>query len=297
MDDAAIHPKTPRTVAVTDALQFEQLVTERSHVVPVLVDFWANWCGPCHMLAPVLEQLARELGDALALVKVETDQHPDLASRFQIRSLPTIVLFKDGRPVEQMLGVQPAAVIKTMLSKYVVTEADKLIIAAETAQSSGNLEQAKQYLYQVLEKDPGNDPARLRLARLLVKDGALDRARDLLQQTAIDTRRTPEYKAVAAALHLASGVLGARSDDDPDVLLSAVERDPDDLVLRYQLARALAQREQYREALDQLLEIIKRDRDFQDGAARTTMLNIFELLGGKGGMVSHYRGLLARILN
>lgn len=297
MDDAIVNNQPRGAIEIEDPAQFDELVIQRSHTLPVLVDFWANWCGPCHMLAPILDKVVAGFSGALSLVKVETDRHQELATRFQIRSLPTVMLFKDGQPVEQLLGVQPEQVLKNLLSRYVVTEIDKLVELAAAERAAGEPGEALKHLHSALEKDPHSDTARLQLAQLLLEQGEAEQAQEVLRGASIDVRGTHEYKSVAAAIELAAGVNKSDAPRDPGALSDAIAEHPDDLALRYQLALVLVQRQDYIPAMDQLLEIIKRDRDYDDGSARAAMLNIFELLGGKGETVSRYRGLLARVLN
>jgi len=281
--------------ALSDPAQFGPLVIDRSHTVPVLVDFWANWCGPCHMLAPVLDKLAQELGDALSLVKVETDQHPELAAQYGVRSLPTVMLFKNGQVVDQFLGAQPESAIRTILSRHIVTETDQIMVEAETELAQGNLQRAQDLFTSVLAKHPSDDKARMQLARVMIDTGQLDTAQNLLQEVDRGVRQDPPYRMATAALELAQ--TSQTADDDPTEMAQIVANDPSDLKARYQLALTMIKSRRFDDALEQLLEIIKRDRQYKEGVAHGLVLKVFETLGGQGETVARYRGLLARALH
>ncbi len=297
MDGTATNPNTAGlAVEIRDSAQFDELVIKASHEKLVMVDFWANWCGPCHMLAPTLDKIAHDMADSLSLVKVETDMHQELASRYQVRSLPTVTLFKNGTVVDYFMGAQPESEIRKVLSAHVTTEADLLVRQGETELDAGNTVKARDLFLAALDKDSGRDELRLKLAGMLVDEQAFDAARDVLKPVSEDVRHSADFKALNATIELAQQT-GTEAPTDLAALMQQITSDPDDLDSRYQLALALLQRQQFEDALQQLLEIVGRDREFDDGAARKTILQVFERLGGSGDLVTKYRRLLAQALH
>ncbi|MDH3637315.1 MAG: thioredoxin [Gammaproteobacteria bacterium] len=276
-----------------DLLSFETQVIAKSREVPVLVDFWASWCGPCQMLTPILHKLVEEYQGGVVLAKVNTDVEGDLAAQLQIRSLPTVMLFHQGRIVDQFMGVQPESAIKAMLEPYVSERSNEAIESAMGRYQSGDRTAAIAALQAAIEENPNDDEARLALAEILIADEGPERVSDLLHDLTAETKRSARYKTLDAKLYFADQAADIPKAENSTTEL---EQHPDDLGIRYRLAIALVQQGDYEQALEHLLEIIRRDRGFEDEIARRTMLRIFDLLGA-GEQVSRYRGLLARALN
>jgi putative thioredoxin len=246
----------------------------------VVVDFWAPWCAPCRALGPVLEKLEREYGGRFRLAKVNLDENPDLAAALGVRSIPDVMAFRDGRPVAHFLGAQPESQVRAFIDSLLPSP-------SELARAKGG----ERNLRQALELDPRNDAARLDLAELLTDEKRLDEAERLLDEVldnaALDARRD----ALRAAARFARG--GGESES---ALRSRLAANPDDLEARYALAERHAAARRYRDAMDELLAIVRKDKNWRDGEARKQLLNLFTLAAEETDLVSEYRRQLATAL-
>ena len=277
----------------TGSGDFEQAVVATSHRVPVLVDFWAEWCAPCRTLKPVLEKLAAEYGGRFVLAKVDSDRNQELAARYGVRGIPNVKAFVDGEMVDEFTGAQSEVQVRAFIERLLPSPAEPLRVAAAEARAQGDRVVACSLLEDALTLDPANEAARLDLAEIHLDGQRLDAARAILD--AAVASESGRRSAMLARLKLAAGSAGA----DPAALIARIAANGDDLDARLQLANALALRQDYREALEQLLEIVRRDRKWQDEAARRSMLDLFTLLGastGHGELVREFRILLARTL-
>lgn len=274
--------------------EFDRLVLQRSHEVPVLVDFWAAWCGPCQMLMPLLAKLAEDYAGKFFLAKVNTDVEQGLATQYGVRSLPTVKLFKNGQIVDDFMGVQPEHTIRALLDRHIPRPSDAMIDKAVAAYRAGNPGEATQQLGQVLQAEPANDRARLELASVHTAQGKLDEAAALLDGLSTEAKSDPRTTALRRRLEFARVTAAA-----PPVaeLEKTVSTNPDDCPARYQLAAARVLAGDYERALPELLEIVRRDRKFGDDAGRKAMLGVFGLLGNSGELVKKYRALLSNALN
>lgn len=273
--------------------QFESEVVERSHTTPVLVDFWAPWCGPCRSLSPVLERLADEYAGAFLLAKINTDENPDLALSFQIRSIPQVVLFQEGKAVDRFAGAIPEAEIRRFLKPYCPSESDKLFSRAQGKLESGQNEEAKGLLEQVIDREPQHSPARLALARLLIGEQLPEQARPHLQAIPF----LADEKEAADRLEQ---VIGFQADCEEAggqaSLRKTLESVPQDLEARMALATCLVAAGEYREALEEFLAVVARDKHFREDSARKAMLAVFSLIGERSELAEEFRGRLARTL-
>jgi putative thioredoxin len=272
---------------------FSRDVIDASKNQLVLVDFWAAWCGPCRSLAPVLEKLVTEYAGAVKLVKVDTDAEQALAAQFGIRSLPTVYLFKDGEIVDQFMGVQPESVIRDRIDKLTVNPLDQAIEDAVAAHRKGLIDDAKDQLRKLNKGYPQDDRPKLQLLEWLIGDKQFEEASLLAKSVSGQGQSSAEFRATMASLEL---LREPQEACDPSGLIEKLNQDPDDLETRFELAKCLIGRQQYAEGMDHLIEIIRRNREFKNDAARKTMLKVFEALGGKGDLVSRYRGKLSSIL-
>jgi putative thioredoxin len=240
-------------------VDFEGEVLEASKSQPVLVDFWAPWCGPCRALTPILDKLAREFAGKVKLVKVNSDENQDIAAAFGIRSIPTVIAFKDGRPAAQFMGAQPEGQVRAFIERLLPSESELALARAEQAYAENRLEDAERELALV--------------------------------------KYDPDWDAKVEALK--QGIAFARASKagpDEGALRGTLAANFDDHEARLALAGLLAAGRRYREALDELLEIVRRAKDWRDGEARRQVLAIFALAEDQPELVGEYRRKLARLL-
>lgn len=273
--------------------QFESEVVEKSHATPVLVDFWAPWCGPCRSLSPVLEKLAEEYAGAFLLAKINTDENQDLALAFQIRSIPQVVLFQEGKAVDQFAGAVPEAEIRRFLKPYCPTEVDKLFSQARVKLEAGQAEQAQDLLEQVIDREPQYWPARLALAKLLIGEQLPEQARSHLQAIPFlaDERESADRLEQVIGFQADCQEAGGQAS-----LRKILESTPHDLAARVALASCLVAAGQYREALEEFLAVVARDKHYREDSARKGMLAVFSLIGERSDLAEEFRGRLARTL-
>lgn len=284
---------SPHIADVTEQT-FEPLVLAKSRETPVLVDFWAAWCGPCKQLMPVLTRLADEYGGKFFLAKINSDTEQPLAARYGVKSLPTVKLFKNGQVVEEFMGAQPEKTIRALLDRHIPRESDALVYNAMLAAQSGKPDEALTILQQAVITDPSNDRAKLELARVHANLGHTDEAETTLTSLSTEAKASTDTVSLRAQLEFARIAASARP---PEVLLADIAANARDSTARYELAAHLVLRQQYESALDQLLEIVRTDRKFRDDAGRKAMVSIFNLLGGSGDIVKQYRTKLSMALN
>jgi putative thioredoxin len=288
---------TPSTHSLDVGLDaFEQAVIEESRRRLVLVDFWAAWCGPCRALKPVLEQLAREYEGRFLLAKVDTEAEPQLAARFGIRGIPNVKAFLDGTPVDEFSGALPLPQVRAFIDRLLPSDAERARLHALAQAAGGDGEAAIASLRTALDLDPRLERARIDLIGLLVEAGRLDEARALAAGLQPLTRHERWAAPVLARLALQPGAETA----DPALLESRLAASPDEHETRLALARLHVSAGRHEAALEQLLELVRRDRRHGDEAGRRTMISIFDLLAtdpAHAALVSRYRRELARALN
>ena len=278
-----------------DTASFEQAVIEQSKTVPVLVDFWAEWCGPCRALKPVLEKLAAEYDGKFILAKVNSDENQALAQRYGVRGIPNVKAFVGGQLVDEFSGALPEAQVRAFLQKVIPSPAEKLRGEARAHFiEHGDSRAALALLAQASRLDPANENVRVDSAELLIEIREYEEAQQLIASLSPLAQMDDRVKTLAAKLDLASG--GSADNEAVNALSQRVAADPADHEARLQLARALAARNDYQGAFDQLLEVVRRDRKFGDDAARKAILQLFSVLGDHP-LVSDYRRKLASALN
>jgi putative thioredoxin len=270
---------------------FEAEVLQRSMEVPVLVDFWAEWCGPCKALSPVLEKLADEYNGDFMLAKINVDENPNLAGAFNIQGIPAVKLVRGGQLASEFTGALPEPMLREFLAKFLPSAIDKEALAAAELEADGKVEEARAAYQEILAGDPNHAQALLGMGRLAMAGGDNDAAREHLDKISIVADERKEAERLLARLDLQSG--GATNEA---ALRDKVKADPKDLEARFELAQALASVEKYDEALGHFLEIVKTDRKFQDDGARKAMIQIFEVLGGEDPVTDKYRSDLAAVL-
>jgi putative thioredoxin len=287
------HPPSSNSGVVGQA-DFASLVLQQSHTRPVLADFWAAWCGPCKILMPRLSKLADDYQGKFFLAKIDTDKEQALATQYGIRSLPTVKVFKDGLVVDEFMGALPEPAIREMLDRHIRRPSDILIAEAMAAQERGDAAEVMALLTRAVETDPDRDRPKLHLARVLFEAGRTDDGEKILQGLSPAGRTHPEVVALRAKLEF---VRLASASRPPEELEKAIADNPQDYDARYQLAARRVLQGAYEPALDQLLEIVRRDRTFRDDAARKAVLAVFNILGGQGEIVTRYRKQLSMALN
>ncbi len=282
----------------TDVSQanFMEEVIETSRHVPVLVDFWAPWCGPCRSLGPILEKLAAEYQGRFRLAKINSDDNQALATQFGVRGIPNVKAVIDGQIVNEFTGALPESAVREFIDSLLPSPAEPLRQEALAARANGRIEDMRKLLLQAIHLDPRHEQARLDLIGLLLDTGEMDEARRLLDEVAASGKDRARIDSLTARLALAQESAGA-DGTDADTLHARIGTDPADLPARLLLARLLVSRQDYRGALDEALEIIRRDRTFGDDAGRKTALQIFDLLGGSHALVREYRSKLSALLN
>lgn len=278
---------TPYIFDVTTAT-FDQAVIENSFHKPVLVDFWAEWCAPCKALMPLLAQIAESYQGELLLAKVDCEAEQDVVARFGIRSLPTVVLFKDGQPVDGFAGAKPESEIRALLEPHVQmpppAEADPLE-QAQALFAEGRISEAEAVLVALLGEDNTNAAALILYARCLAERGELGEAQAVLDAVKSDTHKAALAGAKAQITFL------RQAADLPDTadLKARLAQNPQDDEAAYQLAAQQLARQQYDAALEGLLKLLIRNRSYNEGLPHKTLLQVFELLDNDHPLVTVYR--------
>lgn len=269
---------------------FETDVLEASFQTPVLVDFWAPWCAPCKQLMPTLDRIVREANGGLKLAKVNTDEEAAVAGSFGIRSLPTVVLFKDGRPVDGFMGAQPEGAIRAMLAKHVSAappepEPEPDLDAEDLSAVIGALQAA-------IKADPKKQELKAELADALLRAGLIDEAVALLNQLPSELQDHELSRRARARLGFILAVEHAPANAE---LQAAIDADPHNLSARYQLGTRLLLAQQYAAGMDQFLAILKADRKFQDDLGRRALLDAFRILPD-ADLIGDYRRRMTSLL-
>jgi putative thioredoxin len=270
---------------------FETQVLQASLQHPVLVDFWAPWCGPCRSLSPILEKLAAEYAGAFTLAKINTDDEQMLAAQFGIRSLPTVVLIDKGQIADHFMGLQPESTIREMLNRHVTPLGDEPD-DTQAALAEGNAEQALALLQEKIAKEPANNDLKAELADALLQTGAVKEAREILTALPAEARLNNAAKTAEARLHFIDAATAA---PDSASLQQQIATQPDDLQARFQLGAQLLLDGHDEAALEQLLEIMKRNRQFEDDLGRKSLVAAFQIIDD-AKLVTRYRQRMTSLL-
>lgn len=276
-----------------DEASFGERVVEKSHAAPVLVDFWAAWCAPCRALAPILEAVVESLRGRVVLAKVDSDRNQDLALRYNVRSLPTVMLFRRGQVVDQFVGAQPESRIRAFLEPHLARDSDRHLATAAELWDGGDSDGAIEALHEGFASDPDNPRLRQALIECLISARRLEEAERALEDAPPKLREEEPFKRLTIRLEFSK--LASESPPE-DELRAVLEREPANSAARYRLAMRQLAEARYEPGMDELLELLRRDRGYGDGAARKKLLSAFELLGGDGPLVSQYRNRLSSLL-
>lgn len=273
-------------IEVTDAT-FANEVLERSKTLPVVVDFWAPWCGPCRMLGPVIEKVAAENEGRVVLAKLNTDENPRTAMQYRIQGIPAVKAFKDGKVIADFTGAYPEPQVRAFFQK-VIGAAGTGASTADDLLRKGDVAGAEREYRAILEKSPNDAGAIVGLATILLARGARAEAEKLLERAPTDRRA----KALKHRIFLDE----FRQKHAGEDLEGEARRNPRDPRARYRWGVMLAAQEKYEQALDELLESVRLDRSFADGAARKAMLAIFDILGLDSPVTREYQRRLSSVL-
>lgn len=283
-------------IDVTEAT-FGREVIERSRQVPVLVDFWAAWCGPCRMLSPTLEKLAREFNGAFVLAKVDTDQNQRLAQQYRIQGIPAVKAFRNGQVVSEFVGAQPEPRVRDFLRAILPSEADQLAARGAAAEGRQDLVAAAAAYQQALEKQPDQPLALLGLGRVALAEGRFDEAIEYFSQVPPASPQGEDARQliVQTRVRAESAALG-QEEDLLAAQAAAAVGSPAWLDAQIALGKLRIAQGQHAAGLELLLEAVRMDRTYQDGAARKAMVDVFALLGDQDPLTSTYRRRLSSIL-
>jgi len=280
------------------ARTFAQDVIAASREVPVIVDFWAPWCGPCKQLGPVLEKVVQQAGGKVKLVKVNIDESPQIAQQLRIQSIPAVFAFANGQPVDGFVGALPESQIKQFVQRLTgdsgPSEIEQAIEMAKQALAAGELDQAVAVFGQILRVEPQNGKALAGLAQAYVKSGDLKQAKTTLEMVGPDFRNDPDVASARAALELAEQA-GAKAGES-DALRARVAQDPGDLQAQLDLAVALAATGGREEAVELLLAMVQKNRAWNEEAARKQLVKLFEAFGPSDPLTISARRRLSSIL-
>jgi len=273
---------------------YQKIVIEGSQSVPVLVDFWAEWCQPCKTLMPLLARLVDEYQGKFLLAKLNTEEQKAIAMQFGIRSIPTVKVFKNGQPVDEFMGALPESQIRAFLDKHIPRESDGLLSRADEMSRQGDFDGAAGIIGQAREMDPQNPRVLLAYAGVKSAQGDIEQAQEALSALPQDDQDSPEAVSLKASLRFQQVLQDAPTESD---LKSRVSDDGADSEALYQLAAHKVRLGDHEAALELLLRLLQKDRTYGDDAGRKGMLAVFEIIGTSNPLVARYRGRMFNALH
>ena len=279
---------------------FMQDVIEASKEKPVIVDFWAPWCGPCKTLGPQLEEAVKASKGAVTMAKVNVDENQMIAGQMQVQSIPTVFAFANGQPVDGFQGAVSASEIKAFVDRVVAANGgevesgiDSAVKSAEQMLTEGDFQAAMETFSAILEEDPNNSKSFIGLIKCNIAIDDLDQAEAILNGVPLEISKSSEFESIHAQIELAKQARDAGPIKD---LILLVEKKPDNHDARFKLAQALHGAGKIEEAIDHLLELFKRDKEWNNGAAKTQLFTIFEALEPNNAIVLNGRRKLSSMI-
>jgi putative thioredoxin len=277
----------PAWIVTVDDTNYDREVLQASQSRPVVIDFWAPWCGPCRTLTPILEKVIGEQNGAVILAKVNVDEAPALATQFQVQSIPLVIGMRGGKPFKEFMGVQPEQAVRQFVASLLPSAADKLVAEAHEL-SSGAAARAEHLYREALRLEPRHETATLGLARVLLGRGEEKEALTLLEEVAGE--EADRLRAIADLNQL------ARPFGDEKTLRQRVDKEPKNAQARYELGCVLAAAKKYPEALEMLLSAAERDPQLASTKVREAMVKVFHVIGDRSPQANEYREKLSTLL-